>query len=222
MTVAIVVPVKSPRKAKHRLSPLLSEIERFQLAGAMARDVFRTLAGLEEYPRLVVSDDADILAEAVQNRLETLQDRIGQGQSAAVQQGFAAIWGQGYTSGLTIPGDVPAVTANELREFAEYRPEIEVLLVSDRERVGTNGLRLVPPHAITLRFGEDSFNLHRAEASRVNRSFAVHDVVGLQCDLDQPADVAAFLRLERETETLNLLRQLKVPERVLAGSQRRA
>ena len=221
MKLAIVVPVKSPQRAKHRLHALLSEADRARLATTMATDVFRAVAGLQEFGRFVVSDDPAILEEARRVGLEPLVDRIGQGQSAAVQQGFAAAWDRGYSAGLTIPGDVPGVTAAELRTMAAYRPEIEVLLVTDRERVGTNGLRLTPPHAITLRFGEDSYHLHRAEAARANRSFAVLELAGLEVDLDQPDDIAAFLRLGRETATLRLLHELKMDERVPAPAPSR-
>jgi 2-phospho-L-lactate guanylyltransferase len=217
VSLAIVVPVKSPTRAKHRLEPILSEAERFQLANVMAHDVFMTVSALDEYARFVVSDDPAVLEEARKFGLEPLIDEVRQGQSAAVQQGFALAWERGFTAALTIPGDVPSVTAAELRQLATYRPEIEVLLVTDRERIGTNGLRVVPPHAIALRFGEDSFNLHRAEAARANRSFDVLELAGLQCDIDQPADVAAFLKLDRQTKTLRLLQELKVGERVLAS-----
>ena len=171
MTLAIVVPVKSPRRAKHRLETVLSEPERERLAGVMAREVFAAVSGLTMYGRFVISDDPDILEVGRRFGLEPLLDRVGQGQSAAVRQGFAAAWEQGFTAALTIPGDVPAVTPQELTDLCTYRPEIEVVLAPDRERLGTNGLRLVPPHAITLRFGEDSFSLHQAEARRANRSF---------------------------------------------------
>jgi 2-phospho-L-lactate guanylyltransferase len=216
VSLAIVVPVKSPTRAKHRLEPILSEAERFQLANVMAHDVFMTVSALDEYARFVVSDDPAVLEEARKFGLERLPDEVRQGQSAAVQQGFSLAWERGFTAALTIPGDVPGVTAAELRHLATYRPEIEVLLVTDRERIGTNGLRVVPPHAIALRFGEDSFNLHRAEAARANRSFDVLELPGLQCDIDQPADLAAFLKLDRQTQTLRLLQELKVGERVLA------
>jgi 2-phospho-L-lactate/phosphoenolpyruvate guanylyltransferase len=221
LTLAIVVPVKSPHRAKHRLEPLLSEHERVELASAMARDVFRAVQPLTEYPRVVVSDDASVLEEASRFGLEPLTDRVRQGQSVAVQQGFSLAWERGISAALTIPGDVPAVTSRELRELAAYRPEIEVLLVTDRERIGTNGLRLVPPHAITLRFGEDSFRLHRDEATRAHRSFEELVVEGLRYDLDRPYDVAAFLALHRETETRSLLIKLKVGDRVLAGIPQR-
>ncbi|HEY9288851.1 MAG TPA: 2-phospho-L-lactate guanylyltransferase [Candidatus Dormibacteraeota bacterium] len=221
MTLAIVVPVKSPERAKHRLAPLLSESERFELASAMARDVFRALEPLTEYGRVVVSEDLAVLQEASRFGLEPLMDQVRQGQSAAVQQGFSLVWERGITVALTVPGDVPGVTTGELRDLATYRPEIEVLLATDRARIGTNGLRLVPPHAITLRFGEDSFRLHRDEASRAHRSFEEYAIDGLRYDLDRPDDVAAFLGLDRETETRSLLMKLKIGDRVPAGTLQR-
>ena len=124
MSLAIVVPVKSPRRAKHRLEPVMSEEERFRLATTMASDVFATVAALDEYARFVVSDDPAVLDQARGFGLETLVDRINQGQSAAVQQGFSLAWERGFTSALTIPGDVPGVTPAELRALATYRPEI--------------------------------------------------------------------------------------------------
>jgi len=218
MTLAIVVPVKSPRRAKHRLETVLSEPERERLAGVMAREVFAAVSGLTGYGRFVISDDPDILEVGSSFGLEPLLDRVGQGQSAAVRQGFAAAWEQGFTAALTIPGDVPAVTPQELTDLCTYRPEIEVVLAPDRERLGTNGLRLVPPHAITLRFGEDSFSLHQAEARRANRSFEVRDVEGLRYDLDRPDDVVAFMQLSRDTATRRLLQELGAADRVLAST----
>ena len=218
MTLAIVVPVKSPRRAKHRLETVLSEPERERLAGVMAREVFAAVSGLTMYGRFVISDDPDILEVGRSFGLEPLLDRVGQGQSAAVRQGFAAAWEQGFTAALTIPGDVPAVTPQELTDLCTYRPEIEVMLAPDRERLGTNGLRLVPPHAITLRFGEDSFSLHQAEARRANRSFEVRDVEGLRYDLDRPDDVVAFMQLSRDTATRRLLQELGAADRFLAST----
>jgi 2-phospho-L-lactate guanylyltransferase len=222
MTLAIVVPVKSPRRAKQRLEPILSEPERERLAGVMAREVFAAVSTLAMYGRFVISEDPEILEEGRRFGLEPLIDRVGQGQTAAVGQGFAAAWERGFTAALTIPGDVPAVTPEELADLCTYRPEIEVLLAPDRERLGTNGLRLVPPHAIALRFGEDSFSLHQAEARRANRSFEVRVVEGLRFDLDQPEDIVAFMQLPRDTATRRLLQELGVAERALAETPPRA
>ena len=216
MKLAIVIPVKSPLRAKFRLDAVLNETDRSRLALTMAQDVFGAVSKLHAFGRFVISDDPAMLEEGRRFGLEPLTDRVSQGQTAAVHQGFAAAWERGYTAALTIPGDVPAVTTEELDELGRYRPEIEVLLTPDRERTGTNGLRLVPPHAITLRFGEDSFNLHLDEARRANRSVEVKEVEGLRYDLDRPDDIVAFMQLDRQTATRELLTELEVAERVLA------
>jgi len=195
----------------------MSVEERAALAITMARDVMAVVAQFREHGRFVVSDDAEVLKLARELDLEPLEDHRLQGQSAAVQQGFSTAWDRGYTAALTIPGDVPGVSVDELRELCTYRPEVEVLLARDRERIGTNGLRLIPPHAIALRFGEDSFRLHRDEAIRSNRSFQTHDLPGLGCDLDRPEDMVAFQQLRRESGTLRFLTELKVFERVSAA-----
>ena len=218
MKLAIVIPVKSPSRAKFRLEAVLSEADRSRLALTMARDVFDAVSKLQGYGRFVISDDPAMLDEGRRFGLEPLTDRVSQGQTAAVHQGFTAAWERGYTAALTIPGDVPAVTTEELDELGRYRTEIEVLLTPDREHTGTNGLRLVPPHAITLRFGEDSFNLHLAEARRANRSVEVKEVEGLRYDLDRPDDIVAFMQLNRQTATRELLTELDVAERVLAAT----
>jgi len=216
--LAIVIPVKSASRAKYRLDAVLSEAERSRLALTTARDVFGAVSKLQGYGLFVISDDPAMLDEGRRFGLEPLTDQVSQGQSAAVQQGFAAAWERGFTAALTIPADVPAVTTEEIDELCRYRPEIEVLLAPDREHTGTNGLRLVPPHAITLRFGEDSFNLHLTEARRANRSVEVREVEGLRYDLDRPDDIVAFMQLDRQTATRALLTELAVLERVLAAT----
>lgn len=213
-----MVPVKSYRRAKQRLEGVLTEDERTRLATAMTEDVLATVTQLREHGLFIVSDDEDVLDLGRRSGLRPIEDRARQGQSAAVRQGFDAAWERGFAAALTIPGDVPGVTPDELRELCESRPEVEVLLAPDREHQGTNGLRLIPPHAIALRFGEDSYRLHRAEAARAHRSFAVKELEGLACDLDRPEDVAAYMALGRETATLRLLRDFQVLDRISAGA----
>jgi len=50
----------------------------------------------------------------------------------------------------------------------------------------------------------------------------VMEVEGLRYDLDTPDDVVAFIRLGRETATLQLLRELNVLDRVLTATPPRA
>jgi 2-phospho-L-lactate guanylyltransferase len=216
LKLSLVVPIKSYRRAKQRLEPLLNEREREELARNMAEDVLRTVSRLPEYGPLVVSDDLEVLALARGFGLDAIEDRLSQGQSAAIRQGFEAAWERGFGAAATIPGDVPGVSEAELRQFLESRPEVEVLLSPDRLGVGTNGMRLALPPAIALHFGDDSLRLHQLEAARAHLSCALQVFDGLACDLDRPADVSAFMSLDRPSATLEFLQQLKVLDRVAA------
>ncbi len=216
MRLAIVVPIKSFGAAKHRLDGVLEHAERVRLARAMAEDVLETVAGTPGYGHVAVSDDLEALALARRYGLEPVMDRLVAGQSAAVRQGFDAAWASGFSAVATIPGDVPGVTVDDLQTLCTYRPEVEVVLAPDRDGVGTNGLRLVLPHAIALRFGEDSLRLHQAEAARAGRSVAVISLPSLAVDLDRPVDVAAFLRLRPATRALQVLLDLQIGDRLAA------
>jgi len=221
MKLAIVVPVKAQGPAKQRLAPIFDPLERARLARAMAEDVLRIVSQLRRVGRFVVSDDLDVLELARSLGIEPIEDRAMQGQSAAVRQGFAAAWERGFRAALMIPGDVPGVDLVELQELCQFRPELEVVIVPDREGRGTNGLRLLPPHAIALRFGERSLALHHTEAIQNQRSYAIHAVPSLACDLDRPGDVELFLREAPDTATLRMLRAFKAGERVSASGSRR-
>ena len=121
----------------------------------------------------------------------------------------------------TIPGDVPAVSAEEIRTLLEGHPEAEVVLAPDRDGVGTNGLRVLTADALALHFGDDSLRLHREEAKRAGLRVEVVSLPRLACDLDRPEDLAAFLRLRPATATLALLEELQVEDRLSAPGRPR-
>jgi len=113
MKLAIVVPVKSPSRAKYRLEAVLSDAERSRLALTTAREVFGAVAKLQGYGRFVISDDPAMLEEGRRFGLEPLTDRVNQGQSAAVHQGFAAgLSNMAWASGQVLGGIGGGVVAS--------------------------------------------------------------------------------------------------------------
>jgi 2-phospho-L-lactate guanylyltransferase len=216
MTPALVVPIKAPSRAKRRLDGVLSDVERWRLARTMAADVLEVVSGLRDLVRLAVCDDPELIALAGRFGVETVLDQAPAGQSAAVRLGFSAAAERGRAPLATIPGDVPGIRADDVRALFETHPEAEVLLAPDRDGVGTNGLRVASADALALHFGEDSLRLHRAEAERAGLRFEVISLPRLACDLDRPADLAAFLRLRPVTATLALLEELQVADRLAA------
>ena len=217
MNVA-AVPVKDLVNAKQRLVGALSASERMALARAMLHDVLRSLVAAPLDARWVVTRDAEVTATARDFGVDVVREAINQGHTAAVAAAQAEAARVGARVFVTIPGDVPCVTAEEIRALVtraiDDGPAV-VFAPSDSGH-GTNGVALAPPAAMPLTFGEPSFENHLRTARE--RGLVVHVLAlpGLGLDVDGPADLARLLARGPATESGRLLARWSVAER-LAG-----
>jgi hypothetical protein len=112
-----VVPAKDFETAKQRLARALPGEARSALAGAMLEDVLAALGGAGLDRILVVTPDAGAaaLAEALGATVLREGEGEGEGHTAAVARGLAAGRELGASLLLTVPGDVPCLTTDEVR-----------------------------------------------------------------------------------------------------------
>ena len=109
----------------------------------------------------VVTRDPEVAALARSLGAEPLAEPDNRGHTAAVATAQAEAVRQGATAFLTIPGDVPCVSAAEIRALVDaLAGAAAVVLTPSRSGLGTNGVVLSPPSAMRLRFGEPSFDDH--------------------------------------------------------------
>jgi coenzyme F420-0:L-glutamate ligase / coenzyme F420-1:gamma-L-glutamate ligase len=204
---AAVVPVKDFEMAKQRLGEALPVDARAALARAMLEDVLAVLgeAGLAEV--CVVTPDAAAAGVAAAAGARIVREPHGQGHTAAVARGIAAVRETGAELMVTVPGDLPCLDVAELRAVvAACGPAPAAVFVPSRSGLGTNVACLAPPDAVPLRFGEPSFADHLAAA----RSRGIEPVVlrlphaGL--DIDRPEDLALLLAQGPATRAAAVLR----------------
>ena len=114
MQVWAAVPVKEFTGAKQRLAALLTPAQRETLAATMLEDVLAALAGARRL--------GGILVNTVEPRAAALADRYGarvvtdgarDGHTGAVMGMARALAAEGHAM-LTLPGDIPRVTAAEI------------------------------------------------------------------------------------------------------------
>src|SRR5262249_23200603 len=110
-----IVPAKEFGSAKQRLARALPAEARSALARAMLEDVLAALrgGGLGRVVGGAPGADVRVLAEA--HGAVVLVERDSEGHTAAVRRGLDACRELGATVMLTVPGDLPCLTAGEVR-----------------------------------------------------------------------------------------------------------
>lgn len=215
--IVAAVPVKDVVNAKQRLMRVLDGAERRELARAMLTDVLRALAAARLDHVWVVTREPEVAAIARSLGAEPVGEEDNRGHTAAVATAQAEAVRAGATAFMTIPGDVPCVTAAEIRALAGAlgTPPAAVFAPS-RSGAGTNGVVLAPPAVMRLRFGEPSFDNHLAAARALRLAPKAISLRGLGLDVDAPDDLLALLTDGAGTESHALLTRWRLPER-LAG-----
>jgi len=200
--LVVAVPVKDLTHAKQRLTSVLSVVERGELARAMLGDVLRALASADLECVWVVTRDPAAAAIARSLGAEPVLEAENRGHTAAVALAQAEAARRGARVFLTVPGDVPCVTAAELRQIVDGVREGAPVFVPSRSGLGTNGVALAPPDAMTLTFGEPSFARHLETARQRGLTPRVLALPGLGLDVDAPEDLAALLAEPERTADL--------------------
>jgi 2-phospho-L-lactate guanylyltransferase len=201
-----VVPVKDTRSAKQRLAAALPQAQRSTLALAMLEDVLEALAAARGLAGIVVVT-VDPTARDLAHRYgaQISEERAAEGHTAAVMSAARSLAARGEAM-LTIPGDVPLVTAGEIeRVIAAHRHGHRFVIVPARDELGSNAILAAPADAVPLRFGDNSFFPHLAAARACGIEPAVLPLSAIGLDIDTPEDLAAFLARPSQTRARALL-----------------
>lgn len=216
--IVAAVPVKDVMNAKQRLMRVLDGRERRELARAMLIDVLKALGGAALDHVWVVTREPEVATLARALGAEPLAEPDNRGHTAAVATAQAEAVRQGAATFLTIPGDVPCVTAAEIRTLLDALPAAPaVALTPSRSGLGTNGVVLAPPSAMRLRFGEPSFDGHVVAARALRLGVATVRLPGLGLDVDAPDDLAMLLAEGASTDSGRLVASWQITERLVAA-----
>jgi len=216
--IVAAVPVKDLVNAKQRLVPLLGPGERRELARAMLTDVLTALGAAALERVWVVTREPVVAALARALGAEPLAEDDNRGHTAAVARAQAEAARLGASVFVTLPGDVPCVTAAEIRALADAASGIRAAAFTpSRSGLGTNGVALRPPDVMRLRFGEPSFDDHLAAARALGLAPRVLAQPGLALDIDAADDLAALLERGAGTHAHRLLDAWGVRDRLAAA-----
>ena len=201
-----VVPVKEIGNAKQRLSAALPQAQRGALMLAMLEDVLDALTGASGLAGIiVVTVDPAVRDVAQRYGVQLSAEHAAEGHTSAVMGAAGRIAARGEAM-LTIPADVPLVTAAEIEHvIAAHRRGLRFIIVPARDERGSNTILAAPADAVPLRFGDNSFFPHLAAARACGIEPAVLPLPGIGLDIDTPEDLAVFLARPSQTRARALL-----------------
>jgi len=204
-----VVPIKATADAKQRLGNAVAPALRPRLALAMAEDVLAALAASPALAGIiVVTIDETAAALAARYGAHMLTDGARDGQTGAVAAAARWLAREGKGAMLTIPGDVPLVTPDEIAQIIAAHDRMpDFVIVPAHDERGSNAILCAPPEAVPLKFGDDSFLPHLDAARQAGLEPRILGLPGLGLDIDNPADLAAFLKLPSNTRARAILEE---------------
>lgn len=184
-----IVPMKPLARAKQRLSPVLDAGERRALSLAMLADVVVAARALDTV--WVLNSDADAAAIARKGGAESRPDPTPDaGLNASLRAATADAMREGFYGVLVLSADCAGARTDDVRAIVTAAP---VVIVPDREGIGTNALWRRPPDAIDVAFGLGSRAAHEQAARTDARSLAILDLPGVALDIDSPSDLVEAL-----------------------------
>jgi len=209
----IVLPVKSLSESKTRLAPVLTPLERGALTLAMLEDVLDVTLTMPGWDTWVVSPDEAVLEVSRRRGADTLVE-AEPSLAEAIRQADVEAIGRGADASAVLLPDTPLVTPVALtRALHALGP---VVVAPSMDGRGTNLLVRRPPAAMPARFGPDSYRLHLEAAAQRDLPIAIIEQPELAFDVDAPDDILTVLQSPRPTRTQDVLRELRVDERMSA------
>jgi 2-phospho-L-lactate guanylyltransferase len=212
--IQAVVPIKDTSDAKRRLAGVLCAARRQELALTMFEDVLAALTGVRELAGIVVVT-VDPAAAAIAARYGARVCNAGarEGHTGAVAAAARELAAQAM---LTLPGDIPLVEADDIRQLIYVHRNATgggaraFTIVPARDERGSNAILCSPAAAVPLRFGADSFLPHLATARRCAIEPTVVRLPRIALDIDTPDDLSLFLATPSPTRTRALLEQWRL------------
>lgn len=208
-----IIPVKKFENSKTRLSPILSEGERVELARLMLQDTLATLGQLDVlHGLLVVSSDRRAQEIARNHGATFIFEEKDAGVNSAVALADRHCVSAGADTSVVVPQDLPLLNAGDLAEFfrvaqsgddGDYASRDSdkgkrkcIVICPSLRYDGTNVLLRQPPAVIKTHYDNNSYEMHIKAAESAGAAVHVVRAERLMFDVDTPGDVEQLRRIK--------------------------
>lgn len=150
---------------------------------------------------LVISRDTQALAIARDMGAHTVQESGTPELNNALMRATQVVGGWRGAAVLILPADLPLIATEDVSGMIELGKEANtVVIATDGQEDGTNALMTRPPGIIPYAYGPGSYQRHIALAKEAGANVRLYHSERLALDIDVPADLEAFYRLNGSGE----------------------
>ncbi|HKP51198.1 MAG TPA: 2-phospho-L-lactate guanylyltransferase [Chloroflexia bacterium] len=188
MKTVAVVPVKSLREAKSRLSGALTPQERATLTHDLLDHVLGTIyeSGAVDAVGVISPDfyglSLPLWVVPIEQTKQGLNGLLEHGRQWAMAEGADAL--------MVIFADLPLLTPGDVRSIIELgRDRGTVVLAPDRHGQGTNVMLSHPVELAHFAYGPNSFKAHQDAAREAGAHVEIYTSPGTALDVDTPDDL---------------------------------
>ena len=190
----LVIPMKRLDEAKTRLREAVPEEERKKLCLSMLKHLLSQACLCPEFDRIyIISPQEEIMDwlpgfEQVKH-ICSCRDR---GLNSAAEEAAGVLFRDGLHTMVFLHGDLPYVTAQDLKCLYREAQKAQVVLVPDQTGTGTTALAATPPGCLRTSFGPGSFQKHKITCEKQGLSYRIYENPRLGMDMDLPQDWEKF------------------------------
>jgi 2-phospho-L-lactate guanylyltransferase len=215
----LLIPVKDLSNAKQRLSRVMSGKERFEFARLMLEHTFGQAAKARGCDRVAVVTLYEPAVKAAERLgFDIIVEKQQISESVSVDYALGFLSARAVSGVLRLPIDLPLLDARDIdvilseMDFLSDRPS--VVMVSSRDQTGTNAIGRTPPDLFPSHFGPGSFEKHREEVRLCGALCRELRLPRVECDIDDPADLAWFLENGKGSRLHEFLTELNIADRI--------
>ena len=191
----IILPVRTAKNAKNRLSTLLSSQQRRELSTLLfnqSLDFYRS-----QWPKIqltIITDSYQFKKKGEEAGACVLTDP-GSGLNNAVEFATRYSLQKGFSRQLIVHSDIAILDREDIAQLVDCKLSCPGILgVPATADGGTNALLEQPPGIIEHYYGRDSFEKHKQAALRSGVELDVLELSGLGLDLDTEEDIYNYLK----------------------------
>ena len=193
--IAVLIPMKTPCRAKSRLSGLFSVSQRVALVKNMLRRVLLAARGSSAQSVTVVGGGVNVRRIASKYFAEWTAS-LGNDLNADLMDSIKARESEGFST-IYLPGDLPFVQPIDIDTVIDAsRQGTRLVLVPSSSDGGTSCMLIPSRYGFTTLLGHDSFNRHLKAARDMELESTVITPLGVSMDLDTEEDLIRCEELE--------------------------